>query len=189
MLRHSALITVALKSAWMLTRENRPPSWKAPMTTVTVGISRKIVRYPRNGTRPSDDVSELRLLTPSPFAPRGVGTGSADGLGPVVGEVRRVLLRLVVRRDHGLTGDLRQRGVQLLVDGAGLHHRIGADRSGTALEPEVLTLVRVEELLPQPGRRRVRSIGVDRLEVVAGDQGLLRHEDLPAGDVLHQCGV
>ena len=54
-----------------------------------------------------------------------------------------------------------------------------ADRPGAALEPEVLALVGVQELLPQPGGGRVRGVLVDGLDVVAADRRVRRDDDLP----------
>ena len=68
-------------------------------------------------------------------------------------------------------------------------HGVGAHRAGAAGEPEVLALVGVEELLPQPRGGRVRRVRVDRLEVVAGDDGVLGHDDLPAVDLRRLGGV
>ena len=63
---------------------------------------------------------------------------------------------------------------------------IASARTGraTALQEEVLALVAVEELLPEPRRRRVRTVLVDRLEVVAAHQRIVRHEHLPGRDLL-----
>jgi len=43
----------------------------------------------------------------------------------------------------------------------------------------VLAVGRVEVLLPQPGAGRVRGVRVDGLVVVAADDGVFRHVDLP----------
>ena len=48
------------------------------------------------------------------------------------------------------------------------------DRAGEALEPDVLALVAVEELLPEPGRGRVRRELADRLAVEAAEQAVGR---------------
>ena len=74
--------------------------------------------------------------------------------------------RLCRSRQHRRAGDGRQRGVGGLVDRAGLHHRGQLDRAGVALQPDVLTLGRVQELLPQTRRRGVRGVLADRLVVV-----------------------
>ena len=66
-----------------------------------------------------------------------------------------------------------------LVDRAGLRHGVGAHRAGAALEPQVLALVGVEELLPQPRGGRVRGVLVDGLDVVAAEDRVLRHDGLP----------
>ena len=41
---HSVPRAASVNSASMLVVENRPPSWNAPATTVTVGTSRKTPR-------------------------------------------------------------------------------------------------------------------------------------------------
>src|SRR4029078_6403502 len=46
------------------------------------------------------------------------------------------------------------------------------------------TLVAVQELLPEPGCRGVRSVLVDRLEVVAADERIGRYEHLPGRNLL-----
>jgi hypothetical protein len=57
-------------------------------------------------------------------------------------------------------------------------------RTGRApLEPEVLHLVAVEELLPEARGGRVRSVLVDRLVVVARVAGAREDLDLPVGVV------
>src|SRR4029077_17224221 len=95
---------------------------------------------------------------------------SADDLGPVGPEVLRHLLALRVGRDHRGTLDRRQRAEKGLVDGAGLLHRVRAHRSGEPLQEEILTLVAVKELLPEPCRGGVGTVLVDRLEVVAAHE-------------------
>ena len=53
------------------------------------------------------------------------------------------------------------------------------DRAGQALEPDVLALVAVEELLPEPGRGRVRRELADRLAVEAAEHAVAGHVHLP----------
>src|SRR6266571_4858916 len=64
-----------------------------------------------------------------------------------------------------------------------LHRRL-AHRPRSSLQPQILALVRVQVLLPEPSRGRMRCLLVDRLRVVAADRGVRRYEDLPAGNVL-----
>jgi hypothetical protein len=70
MLFHSAETAASEPSAWMLPSVNGPPSpsWKAPMTTVTVGTSRKIVTKPKNGSRARYRPTEIRRPVPAVFA-------------------------------------------------------------------------------------------------------------------------
>jgi hypothetical protein len=81
------------------------------------------------------------------------------------------------------SGDRRQGRRRRLVDTARLLQRGHPDRARAALQPEVLAGVRVEKLLPEPGRRRVRRGLADRLRVVAAEDGVGRYEDLPGRDV------
>ena len=69
------------------------------------------------------------------------------------------------------------------VDRAGLGHGLHADRACAALQPQVLHLVAVEELLPQARSGRVRGVHVDGLVVVAGVTGAGEDDDLPVGVV------
>ena len=52
------------------------------------------------------------------------------------------------------------------------------DRVAVALQPEVLALVGVQELLPELGGVRMRRVGADRLDVDAGEPDRLRDDDL-----------
>ena len=152
------------------------------MTTVIVGTSRKKSRKPKNGS--SARYRPTANRRPVPVLAAGVGRrAQLMTLDQFSARYSPALLGLLVGRDHRRAGDLGQGAPQLGVDGAGLGHRVTADRTGATLEPEVLALVAVEELLPQAGGGRVRRVGVDRLEVVAGDDGLRRDDGLPGGDV------
>jgi len=70
MLFHSAETAASEPSAWMLPRVKGPPSpsWKAPMTTVIVGTSRKTVRNPKNGSSARYRPTEIRRPAPAAFA-------------------------------------------------------------------------------------------------------------------------
>src|SRR5215467_3927442 len=83
---------------------------------------------------------------------------SGHRLCPVRREVRLRGVGLRVGQEDRRAGGRGQRRVQGLVDRAGGLHRVRPDRPGAALEPEVLPLVGVEELLEQPGRGRVRRV-------------------------------
>src|ERR1700761_774091 len=99
--------------------------------TVTVGMIRKIVTRARNGK--SGKASRMRLLTPM----------SADRLGPVVLQIFRRHLGLVGRRHGDRPVDDRDLLEHGLVDGAGVHHQVGAYRPYPACGEQVLALVAV----------------------------------------------
>src|SRR6185503_3208336 len=91
--------------------------------------------------------------------------------------LRRGLLLVARELDRGV--DLRQRLERLRVGRARRLHRVEADRPGQALEPDVLALVAVEELLPQAGGSRVRRELADRLAVEAAEDAVAGDVDLP----------
>src|SRR6266702_1924081 len=109
---------------------------------------------------------------------------SSDGLRPVGDDVLAGFGRLVTARHLRRAGDgWQRRGSGCVYGPCGGHDRL-ADRTCAAFQPEVLAFVRVEVLLPEPRGGRVRSLLVDRLAVVAADDGVARHEDLPRRHVL-----
>ena len=87
---------------------------------------------------------------------------------------------LVEGREHGLGVVLGRRQLveQFLRDLAGLGHVVEADRVAVALQPAELALVRIEILHPQLGGVGMRRVGADRLDVDAGDDARLRHDDV-----------
>ena len=64
---------------------------------------------------------------------------------------------------------------------------VEADRVAVALEPAELAFVGVEVLHPELGGVRVRRVGADRLDVDAGDDAGLRHDDLDLRVALRAC--
>ena len=70
--------------------------------------------------------------------------------------------------DHRGAGDGGEPLGRLSVERAAHLHGLHPGRAGVRPEEEVLALVGEEELLPQPGRGRVRGVLVDRLDVVGG---------------------
>jgi hypothetical protein len=104
----------------------------------------------------------------------------ADHRVPLLGD--RVLGRalLVERREHGLGVALcRRQGVhQILRDQALGGEIVEADRVAVALQPEKLAFVGVEVFHPQLRRVRMRCKRADRLDVDAGHDARLRHDDV-----------
>src|ERR1700758_4085910 len=97
---------------------------------------------------------------------------SSYGRRPVGLDVRAGLRRLVAAGNLRRPGDCRERRRGGGVDGAGGGHRRLADGASAALEPEVLTFVGVQVLLPQARGRGVGGLLVDGLAVVAADDGV-----------------
>src|ERR1019366_3123418 len=162
------------------------PSRKAPTTTIDVGTSRKIVVYAKKGRTPSRAPTGLW-----PMDALILGR-SANGLGPVGSQVGAGLVVLRLGQEHRCSDGLGQCRIGGLVDRPRRDHRSFAHRSRGALEPQVLTLVGVEVLLPQAGSGRVRSVLADRLHVVTADDGPRRDDRLPvhlAGELLALCDV
>src|SRR5438309_2437315 len=148
---------------------------------IAVGSSRNTPTYKKNGTTPTQErvgrrpprEGERRNSTPGCWLP------SRHGLGPVGNDILAGLRRLVTGRDLRRPRHLRKLGGRCGVDRAGSRHRCLADGTSATLEPEVLALVGVEKFLPQPRGRGVRSVLVDGLVVVAADDCVGRHKDLP----------
>src|SRR5450759_51047 len=149
------------------------PSRNAPTTTMRVGTSRKVVVYAKKGSNPSRAPNGLR-----PLGALVLGC-SANSLGPVGHKVGLGLVVLLRGQEDRRATGLGQCVMSGLVDRARRSHGRFAHRSCAALEPQVLALVGVEVLLPQPGCRRVSGILVDRLHVVAADDGAGRDDGLP----------
>src|SRR4029077_1672509 len=92
-------------------------------------------------------------------------------------------------RGHGLLGgreyclgevlDLRQGLESRLVRRPGLGHCAELDRACPTLEPDVLTLDRVEELLPEASGRRMRGVLAHGLVIEPAERDALRVDDLP----------
>ena len=166
---------------------SRPSPWNALTITVTVGMIRKH-RAGRPGTAAAAAPSRARPLTPT--APSPCVSRSADRLGPVVRQVLRRPSRSG-RRSDGHPGRrpaaARRTPPCRWCPPAPSGRRAPAGRRRAS--EQVLALVAVEELLPQPRRGRMRGVLVDRLVVVAGDRGVRRDDDLPGRQLLGLGGV
>src|SRR4051794_24691747 len=177
MLRPNASSTYPWVRALMLASVTPPSPANAPITTTRVGMIRKTSTYAKKGTVPISAAPRRRGRTATRCGV--VETASANGLGPVRRQVLLGLGGLLLAQEdrravHG--GQRRERG---LVDRAGLLHGVGPHGPGAALQPQGLTLVGEEELLPQARGGRVRGILVDRLHVVRAEYRARRHDRLP----------
>ena len=89
------------------------------------------------------------------------------------------LLELLLGQEHGRALGRRQFRRRLLVGGSRRDHGLEPDRPREPLQPDVLALVGIQELLPEPRRGRVRRVLVDRLHVEGADDGVVGHDGLP----------
>src|SRR6478736_6361123 len=173
-------------------------SWKAPTSTPPAGRMRNRNAYAKNGSV-ATQASEGRLRPDAVSGRSACCATSVAMLGPYG---RRPLLRdellgsrlladareLDLRVDRGRRERLRQRCRDDLAGGEVVEPR----RVRRTLEPDDLTLVGVEELLPETGCPRMWSGRVDGLRVVAavdavrGDREppLRRGEALDVGEVV-----
>ena len=126
------------------------------------------------------------MRTTGPAAPRRRGTVAYCNCfraGAQAGKAAAIAVVALV--DSGTVGSATlpvtfgSAAYGLLVLGAGLDHRRQLDRTSATLEPDVLALGRVQELLPQASGRRVRRVLADRLVVVPGERCPARVDDLP----------
>src|SRR5919202_197274 len=154
MLRTYACTTTSSVSPRTLARVNRlSASRNEPISTTSVGITRKNVTSSPNGTTPSRDVAvaaSRRPRRPPREVPTTAGTArsrtagaeaasdvtaaSPEALGPVVLEEGRGLVALLLGEQHRGPRGLWQGAQGGLVDGAGLRHGVGAHRAGPAGE-------------------------------------------------------
>ena len=166
-----------------------PPDWpsKAPTRTEAAGRKRKRIVYAKNGIVPTH-ASERRLR---PDATSGRSAPDAASVAMITRDLRGPLLcdqrlrggllpqarELHLRVDRGRGQRVQQRLRKLLAP-----REVGeARRMSEALQPEDLTLVGVEELLPEASRPRVGRCRVDRLHVVRAVDAVTRDVDLPPG--------
>src|SRR5450755_1314473 len=177
----------------------KPPFglWKAPMATATSGAPRPSAMYTPNGTTPAIRRSPRAAATAAPGPPgapeseRNSGASAATSSSILsrsdAGPLRQDDLRggrlLRLRRERQRRRRRRgQRLVRGLVDRVAAEQRGQFDRPGLAREPQVLARGRVEVLLPQPGRGRVRRGLADGLVVVGGVVAVRRDHDLEPRD-------
>src|SRR5579875_1295107 len=170
--------TSGLPSSVMLENAQAPSGFlSASTTTIPVGHSRKTATYARNGTVPLQAGTRRRRPGRAGFAARAPArlvavTATVPPLAHRAGPVRREVGGgggvLALAEEHRRPGDRRQLRRRRGVDGAVGRHGLLLHRPGAAFQPEVLPAVgrlRVQELLPQPGRGRVRCVLVDGLRI------------------------
>ena len=124
-------------------------------------------------------------------APRGTPRarpGSIIDVGannsvPLLGDGFLGRTLLVERREHGLVIGLGRRQLcqDVRRDLAVLGKVVEADRMAIALQPAELAFIRIEILHPELGGVRMRRVGADRLNINAGNDAGLRHDDFDAG--------
>ena len=157
----------------------------APISTSPPGRTGRAARRRRTGAFRATRAS--RRLRPAPIAGRSAsGAASVVVLRPPIfaghcarSGLRRGLLAVAGELDLRVERRRRKRREQGLRDHLALDEVLEPGRVRVALEPDQLALVRVEELLPEPRRPRVRRGRVDRLAVVAAVDAVRRDDRLP----------